>query len=245
MNHYIIKKIEKIDSTNTELKRLASLGEPSGTVLLAHCQTAGRGRLGRQFFSPAGSGIYMSLLLRPVSLENAGLITTMAAVAVARALEKIGVSVGIKWVNDLLFDGKKLCGILAEAGNFNGQPFAVIGIGINVKKTTLPQELVPIAISLEDILKTVPEKDVIVSLILDELAKIDLQDPSDTSSLMDEYRNRSLTVSRWVDVLPHHGEPYRAFAEHITDDGSLLVRTENGTQKTVSSGEVSVRADDK
>ena len=99
---------EEIGSTNTYLSALAREGEAAGRVVLAEAQSAGRGRMGRSFFSPAGSGIYMSLLLRPKTAD-AGRLTTLAAVVVADAIERVcGVQVGIKWVNDLIFDGKKL-----------------------------------------------------------------------------------------------------------------------------------------
>lgn len=237
---YQIKHFKEIDSTNSELKRLALLGAPSGTVLVADRQTAGKGRLGRRFYSPDNSGIYMSVLLRPVALSDAGLLTTFTAVAVARALAKTGIEVGIKWVNDLIADGRKLCGILTEAGTYEKEPFAVIGIGMNLKKTAFPEELRDIAVSLEELTGTAPDRDPLVHAILAEMQVINLQHPHDPEALMNEYRRRSITLGRPVRVLPHHGEPFDGVAEAINQDGSLTVQTENGPTR-VSTGEVSIK----
>ena len=112
------KYFEELDSTNRYLKELAAKDARPGTVIIANRQSAGRGRLGRKFFSPGEKGIYMSILLRPdIPLERAVLITSMAAVAVARAIERVsGIEAKIKWVNDIFLKGKKVCGILTEAG---------------------------------------------------------------------------------------------------------------------------------
>ena len=230
--------LDEIDSTNRELKKRALLGAPSGTVLVADRQTEGRGRMGRSFFSPGGSGIYMSILVRPVRLADAGLLTTFAAVAVARALAGFGLEVGIKWVNDLMVGGRKLCGILAEAGRFDGEDFAVIGIGINLKKTAFPPELADIAVSFEEVLGWAPDRRAVVNAILDFFSQLHMDAPQDW---MDEYRRRSVTVGKKVTVLPHAERPYDAIALSVSDSGSLLVRTSDGKTVEVSSGEVSVK----
>ena len=183
----------------------------------------------------------MSVLLRPISLSDAGLLTTFTAVAVARVLRNHGVEAGIKWVNDLVVDGKKVCGILAEAGAYEEQPFAVIGIGINCKKTAFPAELSDVAVSIEELTGVAPDRDMLVNEILTALAEIDLARPRDAEALMGEYRRLSVTVGRDVRVYPHSGEPYDGFALAINDDGSLTVQTEDGEIYTVSSGEVSVK----
>ena len=184
----------------------------------------------------------MSVLVRPVALADVGLLTTFTAVAVARVLKKYGVEAGIKWVNDLVAGGKKLCGILAEGGTYEGQPFAVVGIGINLKKTAYPAELADIAVSVEELTGVAPDREAMVTDILAALAEVDLAAPENAAVLMDEYRKRSVTVGRDVRVYPHSGEPYDGIALAINDDGSLLVQTENGNTHTVFSGEVSVRA---
>ncbi len=226
-----ITVFDAIPSTNTHLAALARAGEKEGRVILAETQTAGRGRLGRSFFSPAGSGIYMSLLLRPRT-SDAGQLTTLAAVVVSDAISRVcGIEVGIKWVNDLIFAQKKLCGILAEG--VVGE-FMVIGIGINVKKSAFPPELADIATSLEDILGVAPDRNRLVAEILCGFAAADLEG----TVHMDKYRRRSLTLGKTVTVLST-GETVRVLA--IEDDGALRVEDATGQLRHISSGEVSVR----
>jgi len=247
MSHFDFKieYFRRIDSTNTELKRRALRGAPSGTVIVADEQTAGRGRLGRSFFSPAGSGLYMSLLLRPVAFADAGRITTFSAVAVARALDSLGVKTEIKWVNDLLAGGKKLCGILAEAGTVDGEPFAVIGIGINLARTAFPEELANIATSVEEQTGKIPHRDDVVREILSNFSKIDVENREFSPTWMDEYRARCSLLGKAVRVFPFGGEPFDAVAIAIEDDGSLVVKPDTPSDAApvaLSSAEVSVRA---
>lgn len=226
-----ITVFDTLPSTNTYLAALAREGEAAGRVILAEEQSAGRGRLGRSFFSPGGSGIYLSILFRPKVL-NAGRLTTLAAVVVANAIERVcDIKVGIKWVNDLIFDRKKLCGILAEGV---GAEFAVLGIGINVKKSAFPCEIAEIATSLEHILGYAPNRNRLVAEILEGFAKADLEGYAH----MDEYRRRSLTVGKTVTVVST-GEVVKALA--IEDDGALLVLDGQNNTRRISFGEVSVR----
>ena len=242
-NDFKIEYLDTVDSTNTELKRRARRGAPSGTVLVADTQTAGRGRMGRSFFSPPGSGLYMSVLLRPVSLADAGRMTTLAAVAVARALEKQGASVAVKWVNDLLAGGKKLCGILAEGGTCGEEAFAVIGIGVNLAESAFPKELADIATSVEAQTGRLPSRDEVVADILNEIAALDIGGASNAAA-MDEYRARCSLLGKAIRVFPISGEPFDATAVAVEDDGTLTVRPttpENAPSITLSSAEVSVR----
>ena len=226
-----ISVFDSLPSTNTYLAALARGGEKHGRVVLAEAQSAGRGRLGRSFFSPSGSGIYMSILLRPRHLD-AGRLTTLAAVVVADAIERVcGIKVGIKWVNDLVFDGKKLCGILAEGV---ATEFAVLGIGINVRQSALPSELVGIATSLQEILGVAPSRNRLVAEILEGFAKADVEG----TAHMDEYRRRSLTLGKTVRIVTT-GES--VFVLAIEDDGSLVAQDEQGNLRRILSGEVSVR----
>ena len=140
-NSFSITVLKEVDSTNTYLKNAAEKGEKDGSVIIAETQTAGRGRIGRNFYSDKG-GLYMSILIRPdMPTERSLFITTGTAVAVSKAIEKTsGKSVGIKWVNDIFIGGKKVCGILTEGtSNFEtGQlQYAVVGIGINVTEPTV------------------------------------------------------------------------------------------------------------
>ena len=130
-----VEVYKEVTSTNTLLKQRSQSGAPHGLVIAAESQTSGRGRMGREFFSPDQTGVYFSILLRPtLSPSDALLITTCAAVACARALEKIsGKTAQIKWVNDIYIDERKVCGILTEASFVQGKiDFAVLGIGINL-----------------------------------------------------------------------------------------------------------------
>ena len=231
LNHpYTVTVTEEIPSTNTALKERADA--PEGTTLIAVRQTGGRGRLGRQFHSPAG-GLYLSTLLRP---DDAVGVTCRAAVAAARAVENLcGAKIDIKWVNDLYLNGRKVAGILAE-GVFapDGTLSAVVlGIGINVGATTFPDDLQSIATSLGNEGFPLAPEDV-AAAFLNELCTA-LTDPN----AMEEYRRRNLVVGREVTVL-RGGETYSAVAQSITDDGHLVVRTAHG-MVTLSSGEVSLR----
>ncbi len=238
-NCYTVTVENCIPSTNLALKNIALSGAAHGTVLLADCQTEGRGRLGRSFYSPGKSGLYMSVLLRPnlpLSVA-AGRVTTMAAVAVARAITRIsGLNVQIKWVNDLLLKNKKVCGILAEAVSIGEENAIILGIGINVGKCTFPPELIHIATTLYANGKKV-DRNLLAAAVLDELAALD---PARPQEYMPEYRALSATRGKEIRVLPHSGEPYDALALDITDDGALLVE-KNGQTVCVSSGEVSIR----
>ncbi len=237
---YFITVEDTIPSTNLALKKIALSGAPHGTVLFADRQTEGRGRLGRSFHSPSECGLYMSILLRPALPLSvaAGRVTTMAAVAVARAITHTsGLRPKIKWVNDLLLKDKKVCGILAEAVTMDKESAIVLGIGINVGKQTFPPELASIATTLYAHGKKV-DRNLLAAAVLDELAALDPEKPQE---YMPEYRALSATLGSAVRVLPHSGEPYEATALEITDDGELLVERD-GQTLTVSSGEVSIRS---
>lgn len=233
--------LEQTDSTNRVAKELSKNGAPEGTLIVAKRQNMGKGRLGRSFFSPEG-GIYMSMVLRPeLPAQQAVLITTCAAVAVARAIEKeSGLKTGIKWVNDIFVQGKKVCGILTEAGlDFEtGIPeYVVLGIGINVERQTVPEELKEIVGCLEDFLDTPVEKNRLVSGIWKEFAAL-YQDLF-LAAHMKEYKERSILIGREVTVLAPEGE-YMATVCDIDDKGGLVVEYAQG-KRVLSSGEVSLR----
>lgn len=237
-------ELEETDSTNRVAKELAAEGAPEGTLVVAKRQTGGRGRLGRSFFSPEG-GIYMSMILRPaISAERALLITTCAAVAVAGVIEKVcDVTAGIKWVNDLFVNGKKVCGILAEAGlnpDCETPDYVVLGIGINVKKQSVPEELKDIVGCLEDNGQTVLKEDLIAA-VWDEFGE--LYRNLSTAVFMEEYKARSILLDREVTVLAAEGE-YRAVVTDIDKEGHLVIRRD-GREEILCCGEVSVRLQEK
>ena len=233
---------ERIDSTNNRAKALAAAGAPHGTAVIADAQTGGRGRQGRSFFSPEHSGVYLTVILRPdCTAEQAGMLTSLAAVAAARAVEAVsGADVKIKWVNDLYLNGKKICGILSEAG-FNpetGRPdWAVVGIGINAGRMAFPPELREIATSVGNETGAEPDRNRLIAEILNELEK--LQGSLETGTFLQESRRRSNVIGRTVTVV--QGEKrYAARALDIDGRGRLVIETEEG-RSLLNSGEVSLK----
>ncbi len=234
-----IEFYEQLPSTNDTAKACASTAA-HGTVILADRQTAGRGRFTRQFFSPQQDGIYMSVILRHgIKTDTVGLLTCATAVAVARAIEAlIPATVHIKWVNDLLIHGKKVCGILTEAsltpdGTYD---FAVIGIGINVSTLQFPAELDAIASSLLKECGVCPDRAALCAAVLRELETV--LDKLESRAFLQESRTRSAVLGKDITVICGDRH-YTAHALDIDDDGGLVVQTENGIH-TVRSGEVSV-----
>lgn len=226
--------VEQTASTNTDLREQAAAGAPEGATLIAARQSGGRGRRGRTFASPEG-GVYLSTLLRPAQPTDPGLITCRAAVAAARAVESLcPAEIGIKWVNDLYLNGRKLAGILAEGilAPDGALSAVVVGIGLNVCGT-LPPELDSIATTLEQ--EGFPlTRETVAAAFLNEWERVQT-DPA----WMAEYRRRSLVLGRDVTVLQGN-TTYPATALSVTDGGHLRVRTADG-ETELTSGEVSVR----
>lgn len=231
-----------LDSTNTRAKALAATGAPHGYLVIAESQSGGKGRMGRAFFSPAHSGVYITYVLRPKLLaERAVMITSMAAVAVARAIETVAdVEVKIKWVNDLYIAGKKVCGILCEAGmDFESGmlDYAVLGIGVNVAAMRFPEALAPIATSIGNECGRAVSRNRLIAEISNQLEA--LYGQLDTCAFMAESRARSNVIGR--DVLVLRGdERFEARAVDIDDQGRLVIETPAGL-KRVGSGEISLK----
>lgn len=239
-----LRVFDEIDSTNLEAKRLAMTGL-SRCAVIADRQTAGRGRLGRSFYSPPGCGIYTSLLLRPRpdQLADVTLLTTAAGVAVCRALQKAaGVQAEIKWVNDLYLNGKKICGILTEGvTDFESGMIesVVIGYGINFRDDAhLPEELRPIVGSVFGAEPPTVTRSALAAAMLAEL--LPLAEDLSSRSFLPEYRRRSMLLGREI-VFSRAGGRFAAVAEGIDDNGGLVVRLPDGSRETLRSGEVSVR----
>lgn len=239
--------LTETDSTNNVLKKMASEGAPSGTVVTADCQTAGKGRLGRTFSSPAGKGIYLSYLMRPdTDMELISTITCYAAVAVSNAIHSVcNITPSIKWVNDLQINGKKVCGILTEmTGNA-----VIIGIGINVNNapSDLPEEIRGIASSIrqETGLDHDISREALISELIKELDKINRTFPSLHEEYLSAYRSMCSTVGLDVSVVSAHNHtsevPRPGKAVGIGDDFSLCVLFDDGHTEELRSGEVSVR----
>ncbi len=249
---YDITSYSMISSTNTVLKSLAHEGAAEGTVLVSEAQSAGRGRMGRAFHSPSDSGLYMSVLLRPeMSVRDATQITTMAAVAGARAAEKISASanaVKIKWVNDLFLRGKKIAGILTEAELLPGTgrlSYAVAGIGFNLYSPPAgwPDGLDGIAGSIFGRPSDKAEIDprpTLAAAFLNELYSLYKKLPS--RGYIAEYRRRMLVLGKKVQVLQDQELLYEALALDVNDDCDLVVLPVGSeTPLTLNSGEVRVK----
>ena len=235
-----------LDSTNDHLRALAKAGAPQGTAILADHQTAGHGRRGRSFHSPAGSGVYLSLLLRP-DCPPAQLmhLTCAVAVAMCEAVEATaGFRPGIKWTNDLVFGTRKLGGILTEIG-FNSKgnvDWAIIGVGINCCQTAsdFPEEIREMAGSLSMITQAPIDRAKAAAAMLDRLYIMSEGLLTEKAEILNRYRSDCMTLGR--DVVLVRGEEKRyGHALDIDSDGRLIVRFGDGATETVSSGEISVR----
>ena len=236
--------LQSVGSTNYFIKQRSDILDDGFTVL-SETQLSGRGRLGRTFLSPKG-GLYMSTLIldHRVSADPVGL-TVRAAVAVARAIRTLtGLSVGIKWVNDIYYQDKKLCGILAERVVLKGRAdFTVLGIGINVSspKGGFPKEISDIAASISDFTGTVFSKNELCAEILNQL-EICLTDKNAQAreDLLNEYRSLSVIIGKKVDVI--RGDSVRrASVLGIDDDAALYVQYEDESTDIIRTGEVSTR----
>lgn len=225
-----------LPSTNTAARTLAQQGAAEGTVVIAAAQSAGRGRRGRDFFSPVG-GVYMSIVLRPPTTMGAGDITAAAAIAAARAIERLcDAAVGVKWVNDLYIHDRKVCGILTEGecAADGTLAYAILGIGINVTPTTFPTDIPATSLANEGY--TVDRTALIVA-VLEEWER--LYTDYDPAAVLAESRRRSVVIGHEVTV--RQGDTaFPATALDITEQGHLLVRTSAGEITELSSGEVSI-----
>ena len=236
--------LEQVDSTNNALKRDCEAAH--GTVLVTGLQTGGRGRRGKVFSSPRG-GVYLSVLLRPQAEADQLLhITPMAALAVRRAIaDCCGIPVGIKWINDLVYEGKKLCGILTEltteAGSGHLQS-VIIGIGVNCNTEIekLPEEVQPMATSLRQLMGKPVDPNVLAAAMVRRLMEMDQGLLKEKEAWLREYEAACVTVGQRVQVIT--GDSRRpATATGIDENGGLCVRWDNGETAVISTGEVSVR----
>ena len=235
---------ERIDSTNNRAKALAAAGARHGLTVIAESQSGGRGRLGRSFFSPEHSGVYMTCVLRPdCEPEKAAMLTSLAAVAAARAIERVAdVDVRIKWVNDLYIGCRKVCGILSEAGlgmEAGKLDYAVVGIGINVGRMEFPPELKEIATSIGNEAGTAPDRNRLIAEILNEMDA--MIGGLETGSFLEESRRRSNVIGRRITVI-EGGKTYPAEALDIDSRGRLIIRTAEG-RAALNYGEVSLKLD--
>lgn len=233
----LVRVYPSLSSTNDTAKQLARQGVREA-IVLAEAQTGGRGRRGRSFFSPRGSGLYWSILLARSPLADPALLTAAVAICAAEAIEDLtGLDIGIKWVNDLLVHGKKICGILAETVS-GTEPFFVIGIGVNICPPDggLPPEIAGSAGALFASCEECPPnfRNRLSAALANRILDID------DSGFLPEYRRRSVVVGREVMVFAPSGS-YPAAAVEIDDSARLVIRKADGSTEALSSGEISIR----
>ncbi|MEE0945919.1 MAG: biotin--[acetyl-CoA-carboxylase] ligase [Acutalibacteraceae bacterium] len=239
-----IYTFDSVDSTNNICKELALKGEKTA-IVIADSQTQGKGRLGRSFFSPQRTGIYMSLLLRPdISPKDCNLITTAAAVAVSDAIDTIsGKNTLIKWVNDIYLDGKKICGILCESGFSNNDgalDYVILGIGINLftPENSFPDELKDIASSV--FTKSVNDSDIkrkLIEEIINNFLLIYNRLPD--KEYMKRYREKSFLTGKTVSF-EKNGVQCTGVVADIDDDAKIIIQTSSETV-TLFAGEVTLK----
>ena len=236
---------DTIDSTNTKAQELAEKGYPSGTLVVADKQESGKGRRGRSWVSPSGTGIFMTLMIKPdINPNNASMLTLVAALAVAKAITSVtGEEALIKWPNDIVVNGKKVCGILTEMNaQFDYINHIVVGIGINVHNESFPEEISQMASSLT--IEAGGKRFHRAQIIAETMAYFEqyydtFLKTQDLSALVREYDKLLVNRNKSVRVLDPK-EPFDGKAMGITPKGELIVDTWE-SRKLVSSGEVSVR----
>lgn len=249
---------EETDSTNNRAKEFGNKGCVDGTLVVAEAQTSGKGRLGRGFSSPAGTGIYMSLLLRPnIDITLISQITLIVAMAVQKALAQIpGIVPKIKWPNDIVIDGKKIVGILTEASCDTQLKYVVIGIGINVNNESFPDELSQTATSLYLACGNKLERKQIIMDVMKNLSEYYSRflQSNNLSFIAEEYNSNLISFNREIYLIPHtktasSANPYKidttglepCVCLGINEHGDLICKHTDSTIEIVNSGEVSIR----
>jgi BirA family biotin operon repressor/biotin-[acetyl-CoA-carboxylase] ligase len=241
--NYDIYRLDKVDSTNAHLLRLAEEGFPEGTLVVADEQSAGRGRFGRIWESEPQANLLFSLLLRPHFLQRdeVFILTFAAAVSVAEAIEEIArVKSGLKWPNDVLLDGKKVCGILLES-NFDSNRLShvVLGIGLNVNQQEFPPSISGRATSL--LLSTGKkfDRDELLFSVLGNLSSdYETLQRRDFYSIMKKWRDRSVLFGKKI-VVSLAGKMFEGICDDVTDDGALVLQSDDGSKK-FTAGEVTI-----
>lgn len=236
---------EITDSTNRRAAEYIRNGGTLPAIFLSGGQTAGRGRLGRSFVSAAGAGLYISYAIPVRKAADALKITTHAAVAVCLSVEDVSpLDCKVKWVNDIYVSGRKLSGILAEGVTTEDGALSavVLGIGINIKPEGIPEELLDIATSIEGEGGKAVSRDRLAARLTSRLLPLLIGRAEDffTPDSLMEYRRRSLVIGQNIRVI-HGGTEYPARATGITDAGALSIVREDGSQETLSTGEITVR----
>lgn len=242
-----IKYFQSIDSTNKRAKELASDLE-EGTVLISEEQTGGRGRLGRDWISPKNKGIWMSIVLKPeIDLTKTSRLTLVGAAAVLKALEKININAQVKWPNDILINGKKVCGILTEiSGEVNMLDYIIMGIGVNVNldESDIPKDLKDKASSIKIEEGKEIDRRRLAGSILNEFEKlyIDFKEDGDIEAIVELLKDNSILTGKRVRII--NGDKTRnGIVRDLNRMGELVVEFEDGIENIIS-GEVSIRSMD-
>ena len=231
---------DSLDSTNTEALKQARQGADEGLCIVARQQTAGRGRHGRVWVSQKNAGLYFSIVLRPkLDTKFLPLITLMTGVAVHDTLQDLGLNPDIKWVNDVLVNGKKISGILAETTETNNGLAVGVGIGINLKSTNFPPEIADIATSLESETKVAATGNLVESLTkyLTYFYEI-LRSENGPAEIIDEWRRRSSYFSGKAVRVVLENETITGVTDGLEPNGALRVRRENGELSIIHAGDV-------
>jgi len=230
-----------VGSTNSEVERLALEGAPEGLCVVADEQTAGRGRLQRQWISPLGSGLYFTILLRPqISEAKWPLITLLAAIAVSEVLRNhLAIQPDIKWPNDVLVDDRKISGILAEAFETPTGRALALGIGINLTANAFPRELLDTAISIEEATGRQVEREAILSQLLSSLIYYyGVMNDGPDNQIIDEWCKRSSYANGKAVQIATGGETIRGVTRGLETNGALRVETANGKIQIIHAGDV-------
>jgi BirA family transcriptional regulator, biotin operon repressor / biotin---[acetyl-CoA-carboxylase] ligase len=245
---YIGRKIvhyDSVSSTNNKAKALAESGEQEGTVVISESQTEGKGRTGKKWISEASKGILMSIILRPnIDMSTATLVTQIGCAAVGTAICELTNNVNVKWPNDILINGKKVCGILTESsGEVDKTDYIILGIGINVNQdeNELPESLSNIATSLKIEIKKKISRQKLVSDIFNEFEKQyqKMQEHKNSDETLDFCRTHSNIIGKNI-LLNRNGQQSKAQVIDLNRQGQLMVRYKDGTFESISSGNISI-----
>lgn len=236
-----VVRFESLPSTNLEAARRAVEGAPEGLCVVAAEQTSGRGRLGRQWLSPRGAGLYFSIVLRPTSPQSSWpLLTLVAAVAVHDALlECCDLQTDIKWPNDIVSAEKKLCGILAETVDTTGGGAVVVGIGINLTKHSFPPELQGVATSIQDILGGPVDYELVLQALIKNLSAQYGKFQTNPAGLADEWCARSSYCNGKRIRVNDGNATFEGITGGLETDGGLVVELDNGDQKVIRAADIS------
>lgn len=243
----IVNKVvffQETDSTNTRAKIFGEEGMTDGTLVVADCQNKGKGRRGRSFTSPRGQSIYMTFLLRPdISPVKASMITILSAMAVRGALSEVcGINALIKWPNDVVAEGKKICGILTEmSAELTKVNYVVVGIGINVNNEKMPKDIENVAISARMLTGSTHRRSLIIGSVCKWFGIYydKFISTLNLSQIKEEYNQYLVNFNKEVEIV-RDNESYNAKSLGIDDEGRLIIER-NGKTEIVMSGEVSVR----